>query len=209
MKTDKTLTPPAHSIGRPHVPCRETSGDVSPQLLSALRESNHEAFKDLYLLYYEPICKFVYSMTKSQSDSEDIVQNIFAKIWEKRTDLGAVRSMKAYLYVAARNSVIEFFRTRRPQTDLSPESLEQLREESVSSEEDFIARETELLIKLALSRMPRIRRQIFEMSRYEGLSNEDIARKLHLSSNAVASHIYNAKKDLRDIIYFCLLFLLA
>lgn len=182
--------------------------DVSDEVLAALREGNHQAYQTVYTLYYKSLHGFVQAMTKSPDDTDDIVQNIFVKIWEKRETLQLRGSMRAYLYVAARNAVIDFFRARRPHDSLF-DIPEIAHDRDISGEEAFIAQETQLMIRLAVDNMPTDRRNVFKLSRYDGLTNEQIAKKLKMSPNLVSSHIYNAKKELRELIPILLFFLSA
>ena len=180
--------------------------DASKELLEDLRDGSQEAFKQIYTMYYNGINEFLYHLTRSRADAEDLTQNIFVSIWERREGLDPAKSMRGYLYRSAKYTAMEYFRKLKIQSNYldAPSSVS---EEEFSSEEAFIAHETAILIDLALARMPKMRRKVFEMSKYEGFSNEQISKKLKIPANLVANHLYYAKKDLRELLaLFLILF---
>ncbi len=207
--------PETYLTARPGKPSRSQNGtspvfeDISPEAIRELREGCHEAYMGIYKLFYDGIRRFILALTRSQQDAEDITQNVFISIWERRESLDPSKSMRRYLYSAARYCVMEYFRKQKVRSSYAEYAGLDPFGETFSSEEEFIAKETELLARFVLDRMPRIRRQVFELSRYEGLSNEEIARRMNLSVSAVTSHIHNARKDLREVLtLFLVLFVL-
>lgn len=118
--------------------------------------------------------------------------------------------MKGYLYAVARTYAFRFIRSRaaeRGNTSLT--DLPNLQVEGVSTDEIIAADEMKLLITLALEEMPRQRKEVFEMSRYENMSYDEIAQKLGITKRTVESHIYHVIRELKEIVYvfalFCIL----
>lgn len=180
---------------------------ITPETLNELREGSHEAYRTIYLTYKESIEFFLFKLTRSEEEAREITQEIFVNVWEKRRQVDTAKSIKSYLYSIAKNSalnyfahqkVVERYHTANPFTE----------EAGCVSDEQLIARETELLIEIAVSRMPKQRRRIFELSQYEGLSNEEIATRLEMNKLTVANHLANARKDIKDILtLFFILFM--
>ena len=75
------------------------------ELLTALSKGNQSAFDSLYLFYAPKVREFVFRLLKNPGEAEDVTQNIFLRVWEKRRELGGTRSLRSYLYTMARNAV--------------------------------------------------------------------------------------------------------
>lgn len=171
------------------------------KLLQRLAQSDETAFRELFESYYPKVLAFVDCIVKHSATSEDIAQDIFAKIWERREqfDGGDMYSLGGYIYRMARNASLNALR-RTPSCAISqiPDVEESATSADASLEEEYYAREKELFIKLVVCRMPEQRRRIFEMSRYMGMDNQTIADVLHLSKKTVENHLTLALKQLRN-----------
>lgn len=172
---------------------------ITPQLLEALRHGDHEAYKKVYIHYYGSICAFLQRLLRSQEEAEEIAQNIFLTVWERRADLDPAKNIGTFLYTIARNAVMNFFKHQKVihrYHQLQPSGFES----TVTAEDILIAQEKELLVSLAVQRMPTMRRRVFEMSRYEDMDNESIARELNISKENVANHLSQARKEIKQIL---------
>lgn len=150
----------------------------------------------LYLSITTRVCEFVRRLVKSDALAEDVAQDIFVKVWERREIFGVeVRSFGNYIYVMSRNAALNALRrTGR----ISPYAEEQASlPSSDSMEEEYYAREKELLIRLVVCRMPEQRRRVFELSRYMGMDNQTIATTLNISKKTVENHLTLALRTLR------------
>ena len=133
-----------------------------------------------------------------------MTQDIFYKIWTNRETISKVDSFKAYLFRMARNMIYDYY-----EHSLIEENYQQ-KEQRRSTyddliEEELYARELSLLIDIAVEKMPPQRRNIFIMSRKDGLSNEEIAQRLNISKRTVETHLTQALAELRKIAYSTLL----
>ena len=169
------------------------------RLMQRLSEGDEKAFRELFESYYPKVRAFVDCIVKESDTSEDIAQDIFAKIWERREIFwgGDVQSFGGYIYKMARNAALNHIR-RTVNINLAqiPQIEEKVGDESF--EDEYYAREKELFIRLVVCRMPEQRRRIFEMSRYLGLDNQTIADTLHISKKTVENHLTLALKELRN-----------
>jgi len=200
------------SYGSPHEKVKELNGKqpketVSPDILMALRAGDHRAFENIYYHFGNSVMHFLKVLTRSDEVAGDITQETFITLWEKRDRIDPSRNIKTYLYTIARNNAINYFNREKlwdkyaVQSDVSEIDAD-------SSEELLIAKETEMLIRIAVSRMPKMRRRVFELSRYEGWSHDKIAAELNISKSNVSDHIYQATKDIKEIIIlFIVLFI--
>ena len=109
-----------------------------------------------------------------------------------------VQSFGKYIYVMSRNAAINAIRRTGRLTTLADDVAN--RAENFSIEDDYYAREKELIIRLTVCQMPEQRRRIFEMSRYMGMDNQTIATTLNLSKKTVENHLTLALKTLRSVL---------
>ena len=173
--------------------------DIDPHIIKRLSDGDQSAFRIVFEHYYPRVSEFVRRIVKSESLAEDITQDIFVKIWERREIFGVeVSSFSKYIYVMSRNAAINALRRPGRITPLSSESFGQ--SDSTSIEDSYYAQEKELIIRLAVCQMPEQRRRIFEMSRYMGMDNQTIATTLNLSKKTVENHLTLALKTLRSIL---------
>ena len=179
---------------------------ITPELLAALRDGGHEAFKIVYIHYSGSLRRFLAVLTRSEDEAEEITQDVFVRLWEKRSGIDPGKNIRTYLYTMAKNQLMNRFEHGKVKQRF--EKLHTGGEEmNPASDEILIAQETEILIELAVSRMPKQRRKVFELSRLEGMSNEMIAKELNLSKETVAAHLSYARKDIKEVIALLLLFL--
>lgn len=173
-------------------------------------ESYRKEFEEIFIQYFPKVRTFAAILLKSEQEAEDIAQDIFVKLWEQ-PDLWKKSLVRNYLYTMVKNHV--FNRIKRKNIELkyihSQMNLHPLEEigEFKDPLNEIYHEELQLLLKLTLEQMPGKRREIFEMSRFEHLSNNDIAKKMNLSVRTVEQHIYLALKDLKNIILITLFFI--
>lgn len=169
------------------------------KLMQRLSEGDEKAFRELFDSYYPKVRAFVECIVKEGDTAEDIAQDIFAKIWERREIFwgGEIVSFGGYIYKMARNAALNNLRRT---VNLNLAQIPQIEEKvgDDSFEDEYYAREKELFIRLVVCRMPEQRRRIFEMSRYLGLDNQTIADTLHISKKTVENHLTLALKELRQ-----------
>jgi len=179
---------------------------IDIKTLEALQQGSHKAFETVFVTYYGKTKAFVYGYLKSEPDAEELTEDLFVNLWINRRAIDTSKSFDSFLHTVARNSAINFLRHKYVQeTYLSTTSSQ---EYSPTSEEDLIAKELGLLIDDTVERMPEQRREIYRLSRNEGLSNEEIAMRLNTTKRNVESQLSLALKEIRKAISVCLLSLL-
>lgn len=189
-------------------PTARKTNDIPPETLAALVRGDYEAFDTVFLKFYNPVKRFLAALTKSGDDAEELCQEIFAKLWVNRAQINPNKNFKSYLYTVARNAAMNHFRDRQVR-EAYAKHTGWFPEGASYTEEEIIARETQLLIDLVVSKMPKQRKKIFMLSRTEGLSNEEIARQLNITKNAVERHLTFALKDIRKVLQAFALFFMA
>ncbi|CAM2006512.1 RNA polymerase sigma-70 factor [Acanthopleuribacter pedis] len=162
------------------------------ELTAAVKTGDSEAFQQLYFRYAEPLFGFLWRRLSQRELAEDLVQELFAKVWRNRANLDPNQSIKAYLYQAANNLMIDHLRRKNP--DLG--AVEVMPEHS-TVEVDETRFEKRDQIQKALADLPDAQRNVFLLSRFEGLKYGEIAAVMNISVKTVETHMNRALKKLR------------
>jgi RNA polymerase sigma-70 factor (ECF subfamily) len=157
-----------------------------------------DAFERLFHRYYPMVLNFTASLVKNQAVAEDIAQNCFMKLWLNRFSLHQSQSIKNYLCVLSRNDSINYLRSARSKSVGLGSQFESHMQNPNNVEDWMTFAETNIRLRHNIEALPPKRRAIFMMSRYEHMSNMEIAVKLNLSVRTVEKHIELALKDLRQ-----------
>ena len=184
---------------------RETEQEViTTELLNAFRSGDMDAYKTLYLTYKTSIQDFIATLVRSEEDAEDITQEIFVNIWKNKELLDASKGIKGYIFIVAKNAALKFLNKKKLSATFT-ESEGYNVEYGVKADDMIIAKETAILMAQVVEKMPKQRKEVFELSRKEGLNNSEIATRLNISKENVAVHLHYAMKDLKKMIYMFLL----
>jgi len=174
------------------------SHTIGTDIIIALQQGDHKAFETIFVAYYDRMRLFIDGYIKSEDEAEDITEELFVNLWSNRQSLDTNKSFNSYLHTIARNAAINFLKNRLVR-DAYTAHYPQV-ETAYSSEEELIAREVELLIDMAVEKMPSQRREIYLLSRKEGLKNEEIALRLHTTKRNIESQLSQALKELRKVV---------
>ncbi len=175
--------------------------EQSQELLEKLRQlknSDEEKFIEfLFKLFYAPLCKAVYNIVFDRDAAEDIVQDVFVKVWHKRDRLDLSQSVKAYLYRSAFNTALNYLEKNKKKVMLDDVLLSRTNQSSNLTEESLNYQEIEQKISEAIAQLPPRCRAVFTMSRFEEMSYQEIAQTLGISVKAVEKQISKALQQLR------------
>lgn len=169
----------------------------SVKIIENIKNGNEDSFKELFDIYNRRLYYFVFKYLRNKEDSEEIVQEIFLKIWRDRSKLDPGLSLKSFLFTIAYNSTMNAIRKRAFNEQYKNMVGLTTALSDMATEEDVNYRETLLLIEKAIDLLPPKRKQVFLMSRYEGLTYQEIADRLSLSVKTVNDHMNEALKFLR------------
>ena len=157
------------------------------------------AFDALYNYYAHKLHEFVLRFLKQEADAEEIVQEVFIKIWESRGKIDIYQSFEAFLFTIAYNTSMSLLRKRLSETK-SREYLKSL--QSVGYVENGIEelqyKELNQQVQDLLKNLTPRQREIYFLSREEGLTHKEIAEKLHISENTVKNHLVNTLKYIKS-----------
>ena len=153
------------------------------ELLGKVSSGSEEAFDYIYLRYSPVVTSYAEALLKDRHTADDICHNIFARLWEKRSSLSGIRSLKAYLFTATKNAVFDVWKQRLPEKE-SPSLPESMLEGIATDDLEGKIEATELmrLIDIAVSTMPQERRTVFRLSRINNMTNREVAEYLGILS---------------------------
>lgn len=166
-----------------------TSSDI--ELLQLISEGDQKAFNILFERYRDQLFHYLSKITKSNETSEEIVLDVFLKIWTGRSILTEIDNFEAFLFRIARNKAIDFLRwtqkSKLQQMELWNRMQEMTGPESADNEIAFT--ETNSIIQKAIEQLSPQRQLVFQLSREQGLSYEQISKRLQISTHTVRNHI--------------------
>ena len=169
------------------------------QLIRAIKSGDTKSFEKLFEKYYDKYFSFACALLHDAEAAEDVLQNVFLKIWLGRERLDENRSIENYLLVSVRNEIFDWLRLKYNQTVVHEGTVEK-EDASADIEASLDWAETSDKMDKIIRNMPPQRQRIFMMSRYSNMSAKEIADTLDLSVRTVERHIYLALKDLKSII---------
>ncbi len=166
-------------------------------LVEHLVRGKNGAYNFLIDTYNKQLCTYAYTLVNDAQLAEDIVQDVYIKIWEKRKNLKPEYSLKHYLYKAVYNRFINLYRADKKFMILEEKHIEFLNNILYEdSNEDIIERMIQK-VKLSIQSLPPKCQQIFLLSKYEGLTNIEISEYLNISIKTVEAHMGKAFNYLR------------
>lgn len=166
---------------------------------------NSVVFSDIYISYYSKLVRFAKEYVVIDEDAENIIQDVFMKLWERQDSLHLIDNINAYLFRLVRNKCLDYLRHK-----LSVEKCNKSVQDSFETElnlkiqsldrfdEDFVSEENmEKIVNDAINSLPRKCREIFLSSRIEGLKYREISERFNISVNTVENQMSIALKKLR------------
>jgi RNA polymerase sigma-70 factor (ECF subfamily) len=168
------------------------------EIIERIRNGDMEAFETIFKAYYQSLCLFSMRYLRRTDLAEEIVQDIFVNIWDKRSGLHMETSLKSYLYRAVHNNSLKYLQHEKV-VDRHAQRIIERKEQFYNEPLNNIqVEELTKLLEIAYASMPQKTREIFELSRNEGLKYAEIAEKMEISVKTVEAHMGNALKILRE-----------
>ena len=167
------------------------------ETLLRVMAGDEKAFAALFAHYYEHIYGFAFSVTKSASLTEEIVQDVFVRVWNNRAQLGEIQKFDAWLFIIARNQAYKVIRQKVNDPRFVQELDEYFHLYPEAADDRLLFKESSELIGKAASTLPRQQQLVFTLSRVDGYSLDEIAGQLQLSKNTVKAHLSKALQGIR------------
>ncbi len=167
-------------------------------LFSRVQKGDVKAFETLYAHYFDALFGYCMKFLNNEEDSEEIIQNLFLKIWEGRHKFYVGDSFKSFLFKIAVNDIYNFLKHKKHEANYRNYFEYSAKPFSNSTEEKVFYNELEQQIDTLIAQLPEQRRKIFILNRKEGHSTQDIAKEMNLSKRTVENQLFRAIKFLRD-----------
>ena len=159
------------------------------KLVLLLTCNDEDAFRELYLRYKDKLWYYCFSFLKSKEESDDIIQEVFIRLWELRSFINPDLSFSSYMYTMTRNQVLNYFRNMDVEIQVKKALAVKTPIEEETTESTLIFAEYQQILTKAIEKLSPQRKKIFNMSRIENLSHKEIAKQLGISVYTVQEHI--------------------
>lgn len=167
-------------------------------LIRAFKSGDEKAFEQLFERHHKKLYGFLFKLLNSKQDAEEIVQDTFIKIWERRKDFIEGYAFESFLFKIAKNAFLNLNR-KKVNRRIVESDLALFNEKTSSNTEEYVVfHETNEIINTIIDGLPPRRKEIFILRRIEGLSRKEIAEKLKISVITVDSQLLKANKHLKD-----------
>ncbi|MFM7022283.1 MAG: RNA polymerase sigma-70 factor [Flavobacteriales bacterium] len=163
---------------------------------SAIQQGSVKAFEVLFKMLYAPLCRHAFLILKDEVEAEEVVQEVFYQVWNKKHSLRIHESLKAYLYRAVHNDCANRLKHLKVKEKYANELRYQDQDSDSSS--DVEEEELSLRIQQALDALPDQCGVVFKLSRFEQLKYAEIALRLNISVKTVENHMGKALRILRE-----------
>ncbi|MBS1663905.1 MAG: sigma-70 family RNA polymerase sigma factor [Bacteroidetes bacterium] len=167
------------------------------ELLLQIAQGDRAAFKTLYTAYFPHVQQYVSLFEPGKDNLDELTQDVFVRIWEKRVRLAGVESLKGYIFLITRNVVFNFIRAMRVR-QRERELDETTDVISNDLEHDLLFRQYYQLAQEAMDKLPTGRRKVLKMSIDDGLTLDEIAEQLNITRAGVKKQLYAATAFVRQ-----------
>jgi RNA polymerase sigma-70 factor (ECF subfamily) len=168
------------------------------ELLSRLRNGDQQAFELLFYAYKDKLLGFLMRVTDSVEESEDIVQDVFMKLWIDRENTGEIKNLNAYIFKIAQNRMVDNIRKFSNEKIYLSEIHADIEDFNMRPDDLFLKKERQLIFQEAVNQLSFQQKRIYLSHSEEGKSLKDIATEMNLSLSTVQNHMNRALKNLRN-----------
>ena len=162
-----------------------------------MKSGNKGSFNYFFDYYYSGLCVYANQYTGDLSTSEEVVQDVFVRFWEKRQSIEIENSVRFYLFRTVHNQCMNLLKHKKIENNYRQQNT--FEADNLSEDQWSLFNESELrhILAQAISKLPERCREIFELSRFENLKNKEIAEKLRITEKTVENQITKALNILR------------
>ncbi len=171
------------------------------QLIIRLKNSDEKAFREVYDLYHHRLFHYSLKFTHSQEATQEIIQDIFLKLWTHRQNLNPHLSLQNYLYTLNKHENFKYLKQAAQQVALQEAIITRYQTDRSHTEDAVIYQEYMDIAEEAIGHLPAQRQLIFKMFRFEGQSSKEIAHALGLSNHTVRAQLVKATQYIKKHFY--------
>ena len=163
-------------------------------LIAGIKRNDYSSYNQLFLRYYSRLCAFVYGITQSSSASEDVVQELFIRLWINRTKLEINDSVSGYLYRSSKNAALNHLRSEKSRQ----KSVQNFPVQELQTDDNLIEQvEFSAALYQCIEQLPERSREVFKMSRIDGLKQQEISDQLGISVKTIKNQIWKSLQYLK------------
>ena len=170
--------------------------------LLKISEGDEKFFNIIFHRYRDRLFTYLYRVTKSSETAEEIVLDVFLKLWQNRDKVIEIRDLNAFLYRMAYHKAVNFFRSVKRSPQLQ-QKIWDLMNDAVSTEtadKRVLGSDIERIVQLAIDQLSSQRRKVYYLRNSEGLSYDDISKRLNLSPNTVRNHLAASVQFIKEFL---------
>jgi len=167
-------------------------------LLNQLKDGNSGAYMQLYDHYHQKLYVYILRFVKIPAIAEDILQDVFLKIWEVRQQINPGMSFNGYLYRISRNMVFKLMKKIAADDELRLKVMHQLNNSVEEAHLKLQWKQYDKMLNDAVNLLPPKRQQVFKLCREQGMKYDEVAEKLGISRNTVKEHMISAMKSVKE-----------
>jgi RNA polymerase sigma-70 factor (ECF subfamily) len=164
----------------------------------AIKRGDIKSFEILFRAYYKPLLIYSERIVENKEDADEVVQDIFYKLWEKRKTLEITTSINSYLYKSTYNNSLQLLKRRKLDLKYQKYKIHQEEQKTINPNEEMIATELSHKIGQLLEALPDNCKKIFKLNRYKGMKYQEIADMLSISIKTVEANMTKALKHFRE-----------
>ncbi len=166
------------------------------ELLQYAANGDRTAFTALYTYYFPRLYRFVFFINQSPENTEEVLQEVFLKIWDRRLQLNKIRSLEDYLFRMAKNQLFDLMKKDQAKLKMIRRLVPQ--ETDSGTDDELTFREYRKVAMEAITRLPERKRRVFLMRVEDEMSLDEIAAALKISRSAVKKHLYSAMEHVKE-----------
>lgn len=172
--------------------------DSERDLIELASLGDELAFSKLFHLYKHKLYSFTLCLVNDADVAEDVVQDVFLRLWKNRAQLASIQSFGGYLFQTAKNQAINSFRRMASETLMLAEFYRQHPDQDHDTENILDFQEAQTILAGIISKLPPQQKLIYHLSRDQGLKHNEIAEQLQLAPSTVKNHLIQALKTIRE-----------
>lgn len=154
-------------------------------MLRQIAGGDETAFRELFDLYRNKVFYLAWKLLKTDSDAEDVLQEIFIKVWVHKEKLSVIENFNAYLNTLIRNHVYNRLRKKASEECFIRETVNNDNNSFYNTFDTVLLHELQNILQKGLEKLPPQQKKVFELSRFEGLKHEEIAERMNISKETV------------------------
>lgn len=174
------------------------SSYTDPELTRFLRDGDESAFLELYNRYKLRITGNLMKLLKSDDLVEELLQNLFMKLWDTRAQIDPEKSFRSYLFRIAENMVMDVFRKAASDKRMQMKLMSAQTEAYSHIEEKIFSKEENELLQQVIDQLPPMRKQVFTLCKLEGKSYKEVSELLGISHSTINDHLLKANRFLKQ-----------